>query len=184
MFVYNFKFNKNILFKSILVILGIICVSLAFVALFKIINASKKEGQSKYDCLPSSGIANIEPSNYTNILKIVNENLDKYIGQKISFTGYVYRVADINNDEFILARDMIIANNPKQTVVVGFLSKYKDAYKLENYTWIKITGTIEKGNYYGEVPIVYITDIEKVEKPDNAEVSVPDDYYIPTALIY
>ena len=44
--------------------------------------------------------------NYTNVLKEVHENLDTYVGQKICYTGYVYRVADLPENQFVLARDM------------------------------------------------------------------------------
>lgn len=184
MFVYNVKFNKNTFFKTLLAVFSIVCVAIAAVAIFKIFKDSNKETLSGYNCLPNSDTAEIQAENYTNILKMVNDDLDTYIGQKISFTGYVYRVSDIKDDEFILARDMKVSDNPKQTLVVGFLSKYKNAKELQNNTWIKITGTIEKGYYCGEVPLLNISNLEKISKPENAEVPVPDDYYVPTAVIY
>lgn len=184
MFVYNIKLNKNAFFKIILALCAIVCISIAFVAIFKIFKEAQKEGTQLHDCLPSNEIANIDPENYTNILKMVNEDLDTYIGQKICFTGYVYRVSDIKEDEFVLARDMVISDNPKQTLVVGFLAKHKDAQNYPNNTWVKVTATIEKGYYCGEVPLLNISEIEKISKPENAEVPIPDDYYVPTAVIY
>lgn len=184
MFVYNIKLNKNAFFKIILAICAMISISIAFVVIFKIFKASQNEGIQLHDCIPSNEIANIDPKNYTNILKMVNEDLDTYIGQKICFSGYVYRVSDIKEDEFVLARDMVISDNPKQTLVVGFLAKHKDAQNYPNNTWVKVTATIEKGYYCGDVPILNITQIEKASKPENPEVPIPDDYYIPTAVIY
>ena len=64
-------------------------------------------------------VQTITSSNYTSILQTVHENIDGYVGQKICFTGYVYRVYDIQENQFILARDMII-NSKNQTVVVRF----------------------------------------------------------------
>jgi putative membrane protein len=136
-----------------------------------------------HDTIPSPEVAELTNENYTNILKEVHENLDTYIGQKISFTGYVYRVADINDDEFILARDMII-NSKNQTVVVGFLAKCENAKDFANDTWVNITGTIEKGYYYGDIPIINITQIKECAIPDDPLVSPPSDTYIPTAIIY
>lgn len=184
MFVYNVKLNKNNLFKSILAIFAIICVAISFVAVFKIFKSKQDDTSGSHDCFPTTEIANITSENYTNILKMVNEDIDTYIGQKICFTGYVYRVSDIKENEFILARDMVISNSPKQSVVVGFLSSYKDAKNYENNAWVKVTATIEKGYYCGEVPILNISQIERVNKPENAEVPLPDDYYVPTAVIY
>lgn len=134
------------------------------------------------DSYPTKDIAIIEDKDYTNILKEVHDNLDTYIGQKISFTGYVYRVDDLQNNEFILARDMII-NSKNQTIVVGFLCSYNKSADLSDGCWINITGTIEKGNYYGDIPIIKIDSLEKTQKPENPNVYPPDENYVPTSAI-
>ena len=182
MFVFNLKINKDSFLKTIIAICAIICMALMVVSVYKIYNLNKKSDQD--ECLPNNGVANISDKNYTNVLKMVNDDLNTYIGQKISYTGYVYRVSDIKEDEFILARDMVISNSPKQTVVVGFLCSCKDSKNFENGTWVTITGTIDKGHYVEEVPILKITEIKRTSKPENSEVPVPDDYYVPTAVIY
>ena len=66
-------------------------------------------------------------------------------GQKISFSGYVYRVYDLKENEFILARDMVVTSD-FQTVVVGFLCSYKNASSYKNGTWVNITR-----NYYKRI---------------------------------
>ena len=103
-------------------------------------------------------------SNYTNVLKAVHDNLDKYIGQEINFSGYVYRVYDLQENQFVLARDMIIGSN-FQTLVVGFLCECDNASQLSDNTWVHINGTITKGNYHGDIPILKITKIQKIQKP-------------------
>lgn len=121
--------------------------------------------------------------NYTNILKEVHENLDTYIGQKICYTGYIYRVSDLAENQFILARDMKLENT-NQTVVVGFLCSFPESKKYEEYTWVKIMGTIEKGNYFGDIPCINISEIETVEKPENCIVPAPNENFIQTSVIY
>lgn len=185
MFVYNVKFNSHKILKGFLIVMAVICIAVFCVAIYKIYTGMKADRSETQDCFPiTDGVAEIEADNYTNILKMVNEDIDTYIGQQISFTGYVYRVSDIGKDQFVLARDMVIASNPTQTVVVGFLSECKNASEYENYTWVKVTATIEKGEYCGEVPLLSISEIEVVSKPENATVPLPDDYYVPTAVIY
>lgn len=183
MFVCNIKLKSKQLFKTILVISFIIAISLFLLAGFKII--TELLGNKTYitDELPSPEVAEISPENYTNILKEVHEDIDTYVGQKISFTGYIYRVSDLKEDEFILARDMII-NDLNQTVVVGFLCKLKDAKNFENNTWVKITGEIKKGYYYGDIPYLEISEIEKCSIPNPPTVNPPNETYIPTAVIY
>ena len=121
----------------------------------------------------------ISANNYTNVLKAVHENIDKYVGVEINFTGYVYRVLDLEENQFVLARDMIISSN-YQSVVVGFLCECENAKNYSDNTWVNITGKITKGNYHGDMPIVKITKIENVNKPNDEYVYPPDETYIPT----
>jgi len=115
-------------------------------------------------------------------LKSVHDNPDEYIGQKIKFSGYVYRIIDFTEKEFVLARNMVVSSD-FQTVVVGFLCNYDKAKDFEDGTWIEITGTITKGAYHGEMPIVDIENIQKTEKPSDENVYPPDDDYIPTSSL-
>ena len=105
-----------------------------------------------------------------------------YIGVKINFTGYVYRVHDLKENQFILARDMVISSD-FQYVVVGFLCEHEKANELKNDTWIEVTGEITKGDYHGEMPIIKITDIKESPKPNDEYVYPPDESYIPTYML-
>ena len=116
MFVFNLKINKNSFLKTFIIICTIICIILMIIGIYKIYIISKEYNQDV--CLPKKEIVYLDEKNFTNVLKMVNDDLDTYVGQKISYTGYVYRVSDIKEDEFIIARDMIISHSPKQTVVV------------------------------------------------------------------
>ena len=150
--------------------------------IFKIFKGSSSY-KTNSSCLPQSKVNTIAPSNYTNILKAVHENIDSYVGKKISFTGYVYRVLDLQYNQFVLARDMII-NSSSQTVIVGFLCEYDNAKDFTNNSWVQVTGEIVKGDYHGDMPIIKITEINAVDKPSQEEyVYPPDDSYIPTAGI-
>ena len=187
MFIYNLKLNKKFLGKLLITLFSIICFILLAISICKILTEIKNESNNEtiknnYS-IPSPDIAELTSENYCNILKEVHEDLNTYIGQKISFTGYVYRVADIKENQFILARDMII-NSKNQTVVVGFLCEYEKAKELVNDSWIKITGKISKGNYYGEIPIIKIDSLEETSIPNNPYVSPPSDSFVPTAVIY
>ena len=135
-----------------------------------------------HDGLPTNSIANIESNQYTSILKEVYEDIDTYIGQKINFTGYVYKLYDLKDSEFILARDMLI-NSDSQSVVVGFLCTYENAKNFKEGTWVNVTGTIIKGYYHNEIPVIDIAKMEEASRPEEVYVYPPDDSYIPTAVI-
>lgn len=133
-------------------------------------------------CISKNGVSQIQVKNYTNVLKAVHENIDSYVGLKINFTGYVYRVLDLQENQFVLARNMIVSSN-SQTVVVGFLCECNNAKDFENDSWVNVTGEIIKGDYHGDMPIIKIINIERAEKPSEEYVYPPDDSYIPTAGI-
>lgn len=183
MFVYNVKVSRSGLFKSLMVILGIMVLALIAVVVFNIIGDIDHEKNLIDDSIPSSEVATLTPENYTNILKAVHNDIDTYVGQKISFSGYVYRVTGLKENEFVLARDMDVGNN--QTVIVGFLCSSEEAKNFETYTWVSITGEITKGIFNNaDMPILNITKIEKTNKPANDTVQMPDDSFVPTCVIY
>ena len=178
MFVCNFKLNKKLLFKILFSIIFILVLVIAFFSIYRIFNYEKVN-----DSIPVPKVNIIDSNNYTNILRSVHDNLDTYVGQQISFSGYVYRVYDFTESQFVLARAMVISSN-NQTLVVGFLCEYKNASNFEDGTWVNITGEITKGNYHGEIPIIKITNIESCDKPENPSVYPPDDTYIPTSALF
>lgn len=178
MFIYNFKVNGSKLFKALFTIMIILLILIVGMVVFKIFNgAANSEAISS--CMPQGNINKIGAKNYTNILKTVHDNIDNYVGMKINFTGYVYRVYDLKDNQFILARDMIVSSDFKG-VVVGFLCEYDKAKDFEDGTWIEINGKITKGNYHGDMPIVKVTEIKKVDTPNEEYVYPPDESYIPT----
>lgn len=184
MFICNVKLNKKLIFKLALIIMFLIVIVIGILGVSKIANQMKNSQDENYlqDSIPSSEVAQILPQNYTNILKATHENIDNYVGQKISFSGYIYRLSGFSEDQFVLARDMDIGNN--QTLVVGFLCSTEKAKDFPTYTWVEVTGEITKGYYNGDIPILKILSIEKASKPEDATVCVPDTSYVPTAIIY
>lgn len=179
MFVYNFKFNGKALVKILFVIIAIAVTIYFTISIYKIYKNSFKIRNEIND----PDVININESNYTNVLKSVHDNIDTYIGKKIHFVGYVYRLTDFDENCFVLARDMIISSD-NQTLVVGFLCNCKKGNKYENNSWVEITGEITKGNYHGEIPVVKIKDIKKIDRPnDNIYVYPPDNSFVPTSNI-
>ena len=179
MFVFNLKVNSKKVVKVSLILAAIIVVILFLFSLYKILFAEFKVK----DEIPEPDVAYLTADEYTNILKSVYENIDLYIGQKICFSGYVYKCYDFSDKQFVLARDMILDGSTKK-LVVGFLCNSKESIPFEENTWVKITGTITKGNYHGEIPIVNVINIEQIEKPVDEYVCPPDATYIPTSIIF
>lgn len=160
--------------------MSIIITIFFVISIYKILSESFK----LKDSIQTPDVTYIEANNYTNILKCVYEDLDSYIGQTISFTGYVYRNSDFGANQFVLARDMKTSSENNKTLIVGFLCECKDFQKYSDGDWIKITGKIKKGNYHGEIPILEILEINEAEEPEDSIVTPPDNTYIPTAVIF
>ena len=184
MFIYNIHVNGKRIFRICLFIM-ILLILLLFILViyrifpnnsFKVLDKNKKED-----------IQIISFNNYTNILRASYDDIDSYIGTKFKFTGYIYRLIDFNENEFVLARDMKLDFNLNETYVVGFLCEYKKAKNFGNNEWVEITGEITKGKYHNQnIPLVKILEINKCNKPNENElyVSAPDKTYIPTIAIF
>lgn len=182
MHIYNIKINKNFIFKTLLILITLITLGLLLFNIFNIYhNVRHYSVSSQTDADPD--VINITPSNYTTMLKAIFENTDDYIGKQISFSGYVYRLTDFNENEFVLARDMIISSD-YQTVVVGFLSNYSKAKDLQDGEWVQITGTIEKGEYHGTIPIVKINSLNQISNPTDEYVYPPTGSSVPTTSVF
>lgn len=109
--------------------------------------------------------------NYTTILNDCHNNLENYINKKISMTGYVFKMNDFNDAQFVVARDMII--NDSEYRIVGFLCEYKKAHEFEENSWVNIEGIITEGNYNGKIPVIKIIKIKNVTTPNDVFVYPP-----------
>lgn len=179
MFIYNVKINGSKTFKNFFIGIVLLVIIIVGIISFKVFQGANN-ATSNSSCLPQSKVTKLSTTNYTNILKAVHENIDNYVGIQINFTGYVYRVLDLKENEFVLARNMIISSD-YQSVIVGFLCECENAKDFENDTWVELTGQITKGNYHGDMPVIKVTDIKRVDKPNDEFVYPPDESYIPTS---
>ncbi|MBO6233155.1 MAG: hypothetical protein J6N78_03765 [Clostridia bacterium] len=177
MFIYNFRINGSKVFKVFFTFLTLLLIFILVLVTYKIFYGAKNDSEA---CLPKNDVFKIQEKNYTNILKSVHDDINTYIGKKINFTGYVYRMIDFKDNQFVLARNMIISSDFK-CVVVGFLCECDDIKNFKDGAWVNATGYITKGDYHGEIPILKITDIKACDKPNNEFVYPPDENYIPTS---
>lgn len=174
MFICNIKMNNGILKKIGIVLISLIVIAVFIIVGFRFYNATSKVVVR--DTFDSSKLE-VNSNNYTNILKDSHENIDKYVGKEIKFTGFVYRLYDFNENQFVLAREMIISSD-NHAVVVGFLSECDNASQFKNGCWIEAEGTIEKGYYHGDIPVIKIKNIKEANVPKDEFVYPPDDNYV------
>lgn len=181
MFVFNMKMDGNRMSKFFIGLLCVILVVITCFICYKIIFASSFKTNDDMSSRQNQ-VFEITPQNYTNVLENVHKDLNQYVGQKIKFSGYIYRLYDFSNEQFVLARNMIISSD-FQTVVVGFLCHSTIAQNFEDSTWVEIQGTITKGEYNGEIPVIEIEDIKKIDTPSDEYVYPPDSSFITTSTV-
>lgn len=183
MFIYNLKISGGKLLKVIIVILSLFMFIVFGISIYKIFFTNGKFMVN--DKIIEKDVTEIQTENYTNILKAVHDEPDSYIGMKINFTGYIYRVIDFKDEQFVIARDMYLNESKTQSVVVGFLCEYKEITNLASGTWVNITGTIELGKYHNEeIPFIKVIELKETVEPENSFVMPPNDTYIPTSGIF
>lgn len=78
---------------------------------------------------------------------------------------------------------MVISSNLK-TLVVGFLCEFENAKSFKDNTWVEITGTITKGSYHEPIPVIQVTEMENIKKPEEYYVYPPDDSFVPTINLF
>ena len=181
MFIYNFKLDGNNLFKTLMLGILIVILIICIVSIYKVFFSNNVVKVK--DTIETPDIIQINSSNYTNVLKAVHDNVDEYVGQNINFTGYVYRAYDFEDNQFVLARDMII-NSDYQSLIVGFLCNSSNASNYTDGAWVNVTGQIIKGYYHGDIPVIEIKEIEETSAPADEYVYPPDDDFVPTSALF
>lgn len=179
MYIRNFKLNGKLIFKILFIILFILVLVMCAVGVNKIFRSNEKV-TSENDDISRNNVNVISATNYTSVLRAVHNNLNQYIGTKIKFTGFVYKLYDFSDEQFVLARQMIVSTD-MQAVVVGFLCHLNGASKYKEGSWVEAEGTITKGDYHGEIPVIEIENIKEVKAPSDEYVYPPNEDYIPTS---
>lgn len=158
MFVYNFKLNVKFLVIACVCIAIISAIFIQISANNQGVETSKNE---KFDYI-------ITDDNFSATLKSIHDNIDKNINKTIKVSGFVFRMPDFKDDFFVCGRNMTVNKEDK---VVGFLCQFQDAKKFADEEWVEITGTIIKGFYQDNMPIIKITNVTKMETPKNTFIN-------------
>lgn len=109
--------------------------------------------------------------NYTQILKDSHENPYSYLNKRVISNGYLYRANDFKENQFVVARDMLI--NEHESRIVGFLCEYDEINKFESNQWIQIDGIFTIGDYHGAMPVIKVNQVKKISTPNDFFVFPP-----------
>ena len=118
-----------------------------------------------------SNTIKMNTDNFTNILKSSHEDPYSYVDKKIISSGYVFRANDFNENQFVVARDMLVGNNESR--IVGFLYESDDIKNFESNEWVEVEGIFTVGDYHGAMPIIKVNKIKRITTPNEVFVLTP-----------
>lgn len=156
--IINLKINSAKILITFSILIAIIFILFATIRVININNPQKTIVMTN--------------ENYTSILYDCNNNIENYLGLEVTLTGYIFRMDDFSDTQFVIARDMLI--NSTQAQIVGFLCTYENAKEFDDNLWVKATGVITKGNFNGQIPIVSIKTLKKITTPNDIFVYPPN----------
>jgi len=115
-------------------------------------------------------VINVNSKNFVFSLDEILDNPDKYVGQEIEITGFVYKDKTLKENEFVVGRFiMVCCAADLQIAGLGCEGTNLEAYP--NDTWIKIKGKIKNDTSDGTAdPVIVVEHMEKDLNPDTSYV--------------
>jgi putative membrane protein len=125
-----------------------------------------EEYNQKMKELESGSTILFNDSIYSSYYEAISSDIDKYQGRKVSLYGFVYKEEGFAENQLVVSR-FLVTHCVADASIIGFLSEFPDAAKIEKDTWIKIEGVIETGSYMDTpIPLVKVTKWETAEEPE------------------
>lgn len=136
MFVLNIKFNKKIFIKVFTIVVIILVTTLFIFTIKKVIIPASKNKMLKMNVnanainkddisnnITNNKILEVNSNNFTTFLKNCNENIDSYVGKTVHISGFVYRLSDFAQNQFVVARLMPIHYESASNKKANFMTK-------------------------------------------------------------
>jgi len=110
-------------------------------------------------------LISVKPEIFMEILSTVSLFQENFYGKKIELSGFVYREDDLKADQLIVGRFAVSCCSADASPY-GVLTEFPGASLFAKDTWVKVTGTIAKGNYDGnDIFTIKADKIEKITAP-------------------
>lgn len=101
------------------------------------------------------------------------EHPDRYVGKNITYTGMVMRPGDFPAGYFVPGR-MAMTCCANDMSFLGYACRYKDAAKLKERQWVKVTANIKKeefGPYEGPGVILDAVEVTAAPQPEEPVIN-------------
>lgn len=127
---------------------------------------NKRLGTLKQELLDSDKIV-IDDERYNDIMLIIHEDLEPFIGKEIELVGFVYKDDQTAENEFLIARFGITCC-VADAFVYGIRSSSDAVAKLNEDDWVRATGTLSTYQLDDwTLPFIQITQLEQIDQPAN-----------------
>ncbi len=152
--------------------------------LHKIVRASSRKAAIGYeyedgtfeqdtieDPLPydiEADVITIDDNDYAIFYRDLSEELDKYIGKTISFTGIVARDKALPDTQFVIGRHVMTCCEADITYR-GLAAVDKEPVPVATRDWLNITAKIEleyNKVYRGKGPVLHLIEASPAKKPE------------------
>ncbi len=97
------------------------------------------------------------------------ENVDRYVGKKVTVNGMVQKRSP-NSDNTLIVGRYVMTCCAEDISVFGFICDFEDATDLELDEWISITADVEKDyaeKYKLWYPVLKVNSYKRIETPEN-----------------
>lgn len=130
---------------------------------------NESDGQDKDDNLYiKNNVIEVDADNFLHSFDKLIENADKYEGQEIEITGFVYKDTTLKANEFMIGR-FVMACCAADLQVIGIKCDSNNQETYDSNTWVKIKGKIKTETINYEVePVIVVEHIEKDPNPKTA----------------
>lgn len=114
----------------------------------------------------------VTDENYLEVMELIYNYPNSFVGKKISFTGFVYEANKENQKYDFLFRFGII-HCVADSGVFGLMTKLPDHLMVKNNQWLHVEGTITLDffePFERQIPSVEVNDVQTVSSPKNQYV--------------
>lgn len=114
----------------------------------------------------------VTDENYLEVMELIYNYPNSFVGKKISFTGFVYEANKENQKYDFLFRFGII-HCVADSGVFGLMTKLPDHLMVKNNQWLHVEGTITLDFFEPfdrQIPSVEVNDVQTVSSPKNQYV--------------
>ncbi len=101
------------------------------------------------------------------------ENLDRYEGKRVQFTGVVMKPKGFPSNRFVPGR-MAMTCCAEDLQFLGFITEFPDAASVPEGNWVEVTATVRREDnpaYQGEGPVLYADSVTPVKPPREKVIS-------------